>query len=83
MKNNHMTWMLVGCLGIFLLLFLLPVFGFNGTNSLFVFIIIFFFVHLFMMGSHGGHGGHGSHSGHDSNQENQSKNKEDHATHQH
>jgi len=74
MRNSPMKWMLVGCLGIFLLLFLLPVFGFNGTNSLFIFIIIFFFVHLFMMGSHGGH---------DSNQENQSKNKEDHATHQH
>ncbi|PZX51553.1 hypothetical protein LV84_03710 [Algoriphagus ratkowskyi] len=80
MRNNHMTWMLVGCLGIFLLLFLLPVFGFNGTNSLFIFAIIFFVAHLFMMRSHGGHG---SHSGHDNDQKNQSKNKNDHATHQH
>ena len=81
MRNNHMIWMLVACLGIFLLLFLLPGFGFNGTNSLFIFIIIFFVAHLFMMRSHGGHGGHGSHSGHSSNQENQSKNENDHATH--
>ena len=75
--KNHMTWMLVGCLGIFLLLFLLPVIGFNGSNSLFIFIVIFFVAHLFMMGSHGGHSEHGS------NQANQSKNKEDNATHQH
>ena len=80
MRNNSMTWMLVGCLGIFLLLFLLPVFGFNGTNSLFIFVIIFFVAHLFMMRSHGGHG---SHSGHENDQENQSKNKNDQATHQH
>ena len=78
-----MTWTLVGCLGIFLLLFLLPVIGFNDSNSLFIFIILFFVAHLFMMGSHGGHSGHDSHSRHVSNQENQSKNKEDHATHQH
>jgi hypothetical protein len=58
----------------------LPAFGFNGNNSLFIFIIVFFVAHLFMMGSHGGHGGH---SGQDSNQENQSKNENDHATHQH
>lgn len=83
MKNNHMTWMLVGGLGIFLLLFLLPGFGFNGTNSLFVFVIIFFVAHLFLMGSHGRQGGHGSHSGHRSNPENQSKNDNDHAKHQH
>lgn len=77
MRNNHMIWMLVGCLGIFLLLFLLPVFGFNGTNSLFIFIIVFFLGHLFMLGSHG------DHSGHDGSQQNQSKNENDHATHQH
>ena len=59
-----MLWMLVGCLSIFLLLFLLPVFGFNGNNSLFIFLLIFFVAHLFMMGRHGGHGGHGSHSEH-------------------
>ena len=75
--KNHMTWMLVGCLGIFLLLFLLPIFGFNGTNSLFIFTIIFFVAHLFMLGRHGGH------SGHSNNQENQSKNENNHATHQH
>ena len=80
MRNNHMTWMLVGSLGIFLLLFLLPVFGFNWSNSLFIFIIIFFVAHLFLMGSHGGHGGHSEHG---NNQENQSKNGNDHATHQH
>ena len=78
--KNHMTWMLIGCLGIFLLLFLLPVFGFNGNDSLFIFLILFFVAHLFLMGSHAGHG---DHSGHNSSQHNQSKNKEDHATHQH
>jgi len=75
--KNHMTWMLIGCLGIFLLLFLLPVIGFNGSNSLFIFIVIFFVAHLFMMRSHGNHYEPGS------NQENQSKNENDHATHQH
>ena len=75
--KNHMIWMLVGCLGIFLLLFLLPLVGFNGSNSLFIFLILFFVVHLFLMESHG------DHSGHSSTQHNQSKNKEDHATHQH
>lgn len=81
-----MLWMLVGCLSIFLLLFLLPVFGFNGNNSLFIFLLIFFVAHLFMMGRHGGHGGHGSHSEHNHeriNPNNQSQNKKDHATHQH
>lgn len=72
--RNHMFWMLVGCMGLFLLLFLLPVFGFNGTNSLFIFLIIFFVAHLFMMGSHGGHAGH---------EKNQVKNNNDHATHKH
>lgn len=78
--KNHMLWMLIGCLGIFLLLFLMPVIGFNGTNSLFIFIIIFFVDHLFMMGRHGGHG---DYSEHGSNEEKQSKNENDHATHQH
>lgn len=78
--RHPMFWMLVGCLGFFLLLFLLPAFGFNGTNSLFIFLIIFFVAHLFMMGSHGGHGGH---DGHGSHQENPSKNDNDHAAHKH
>ncbi len=78
--KNHMLWMLAGCLGLFMLLFLLPVFGFNDSNSLFIFLVIFFVAHLFMMR---GHGGHSNHSGHGNHSSNQSKNKEDHATHQH
>lgn len=81
--KNHMLWMLVGCLGIFLLLFLLPVFGFNGNNSLFIFLVIFFVAHLFMMGRHGGHGSHSEHNHERINPNNQSQNKKDHATHQH
>lgn len=80
--KNHMLWMLVVCLGIYLLLFLLPLFGFNGTNSIFIFMIIFFVAHLFMIGGHGGH------SGHDNEEdriENQTKTQEEHrhGTHQH
>lgn len=63
--KNHMIWMLIGCVGIFLLLFLLPVLGFNDSNSLFIFLIVFFFAHLFMIGRHGGH----SHEGHSRNHE--------------
>lgn len=81
--KNHMTWMLIACVGIFLLLFLLPGFGFNDSTSLFIFLVIFFGLHLFMFAGHGGHGGHEGHSGHSSNQENQPKNENDHATHQH
>ena len=77
--KNHMLWMLIVCLGIFLLLFSLPRFGFNGTNSIFIFMVIFFVAHLLMMG------GHGNHSGHESEREteNQAKIERNHATHQH
>nr|WP_260311530.1 DUF2933 domain-containing protein [Roseivirga seohaensis] len=72
--------MLVGCLSIFLLLFLLPVFGFNDSNSLFIFLVVFFLGHLFMMGRHGSHSEHNDHR---LERDNQSQNKKDHATHQH
>jgi hypothetical protein len=75
-----MTWMLLFCLGIFLLLFLLPGFGFGGPNSLFIFLLIIFGAHLLIIGSLGGHGDHSKHG--DIN-EKQSKNENSHATHQH
>jgi hypothetical protein len=75
-----MTWMLLFCLGIFLFLFLLPGFGFSGSNSLFIFLLIFFGAHLLMIERLGGHGDHSEHVDID---EKQTKNENNHATHQH
>ena len=49
---KHSLRMLLGCLLPFLLIFLLPLFGVGEGVSLFVFIVLMFVCHLFMMGGH-------------------------------
>ena len=61
MQKNHGLWMILGCALPLLLIFVLPRFGISGGGSLFIFIILMFACHLFMMGGHGGHGEHGEH----------------------
>jgi len=51
--------MILGCTLPLLLIFILPSFGISGGGSLFIFIILMFACHLFMMGGRGGHGEHG------------------------
>lgn len=62
MDKKHGLWMILGCTLPLLLVFVLPLFGISGGGSLFIFIILMFFCHLFMMGGHGRHGEHGEHS---------------------
>ncbi len=61
--KNHGLWMIIGCTLPLLLIFILPLFGVSGGGLLFIFIILMFACHLFMMGGHGGHGGHEEHEG--------------------
>lgn len=56
MGKNHGLWMILGCILPLLLIFVLPIFGISGGGSLFIFIILMFACHLFMMGGHGEHG---------------------------
>ena len=51
--KNHGWWMVVCCLGPLLLIFLAPVLGLNGNNSVFLVILAMFACHFMMMG--GGH----------------------------
>lgn len=57
--KNHGLWMIVGCTLPLLLIFILPALGVRGDFSLFIFIILMFACHLFMMGGH--HGKHDEH----------------------
>ncbi len=51
-------WILLACVAPILLIFLLPLFGITADVTFFLFLIIFFIAHLFMMRSHSqGHGG--------------------------
>ena len=58
--KNHGLRMVIGCVLPLLLIFALPAFGVSSSMSLFIFIILMFGCHLFMMGGHHGHnaGGH-------------------------
>lgn len=58
--NKHDLMMIVGCLLPLLLIFVLPLFGIGGGLSLFIFIVLMFACHIFMMGGH--HGGHKQHT---------------------
>lgn len=61
MIKNHGLWMILGCTLPLLLIFVLPFFGISGGASLFIFIILMFACHLFMMGGHGKNGEHSEH----------------------
>lgn len=60
------TWkMLAGCLAPLLLIFVLPLFGVDESVSIWLFVILMFACHLFMMrGHHGGAAGRGGQSHH-------------------
>lgn len=51
--NNHMLWMVLGCVLPLLFIFLAPWMGIGDGSSLFLFIIFMFAIHLFI--PHGGH----------------------------
>ena len=62
--KNHGLWMIIGCTLPLLLIFILPALGVRGGFSLFIFIVLMFACHLFMMGGHHGQGsGHGHEEG--------------------
>lgn len=64
---NHSLKMLIGCLVPLLLIFLLPYFGITEGWGMFLFIVLMFGCHLFMMGGHGDYDDHqnkgGKHGG--------------------
>ena len=53
---NHSLRMLAGCVLPLLLIFLLPLFGVGEGITLFIFMILMFACHLFMMKGHEHHG---------------------------
>jgi hypothetical protein len=61
--NKHDLIMIIGCLLPLLLIFVLPLFGVSGGFSLFIFIILMFACHIFMMGGHHSHGKGHNHEG--------------------
>jgi cell division protein FtsW (lipid II flippase) len=69
--KNHGLWMIIGCIVPLLLIFILPLFGIRGGGLLFIFLIVMFVAHLFMMAGHKDHrnggkppGKGGGHHGH-------------------
>jgi len=50
--KNHWFWMVIACLVPVLLIFLLPTFGVNSSSTFFLFMVIFFIAHLFMIRVH-------------------------------
>lgn len=50
--RNHWLLMLLACLAPILLIFLLPLFGVTTDFTFFLFLVIFFIAHLFMMRGH-------------------------------
>lgn len=61
---KHTLWHLLGCLLPIAVIFLLPLFGISGGALLFIFIILMFGCHLFMMKGHG----HSPESHHNTNE---------------
>ncbi|WP_339736365.1 hypothetical protein [uncultured Gimesia sp.] len=49
---KHFVHMLVGCVLPFLLIFMLPLFGVGEGVTMFVFVVLMFSCHLFMMRGH-------------------------------
>ena len=58
---KHSLMMIAGCVLPLVFLFLLPLFGISSGVTLFVFIVLMFGGHLFMMKGHA-HQGHAGHS---------------------
>jgi cell division protein FtsW (lipid II flippase) len=64
--KNHGLWMVIGCAVPLLLIFILPSFGVESDTTYFIFIVLMFLCHIFMMRGHHGHDGkHGQHDKHD------------------
>lgn len=49
---RHAIWMLIGCVGAFLLIFLLPVLGVSSGVTLLIFLFAMFACHLLMIFGH-------------------------------
>ncbi len=49
---KYVVHMLIGCVLPFLLIFMLPLFGVGEGVSMFVFVVLMFSCHLFMMRGH-------------------------------
>ncbi len=50
---SHAIWMLVGCVGALMLIFVLPLLGVSSGVTLAIVIIVMFACHLFMVLGHG------------------------------
>ena len=61
--KNHGWWMIVCCLGPLLLIFLAPILGLRGDNSVFFVILVMFACHFMMMGGHRHEEGKDEHHG--------------------
>ncbi len=49
--RNQNWWMVAACLVPLLLIFLAPTVGFQGSNSVFLAVVVMFLCHFMMMGS--------------------------------
>lgn len=58
---SHTLKMLIGCLAPLLLIFVLPLFGVTEGVSVWLFVILMFGCHLFMMRGHHGGGDQANH----------------------
>ena len=67
--KNHWLWMLLACVVPILLIFLLPLIGVTTDLTFFLFLVVFFIAHLFMMRGHS-HGYGGNHRHEEQNQKN-------------
>ena len=54
--NNHVLWMIIGCIVPMLLIFILPALGVSGGVTLVIFIVLMFACHFLMLGHHRGGG---------------------------
>lgn len=50
---SHIVWMVLGCVGALLLIFVLPLLGVGSGVTLFIVLIAMFACHLLMMLGHG------------------------------
>jgi hypothetical protein len=48
----HITWMIIGCVGALLLVFVFPLLGVGSGVTLFIVLMLMFACHLFMVIGH-------------------------------
>lgn len=50
---SHVAWMIIGCVGALLLVFVLPLLGVSSGVTLFIVLVVMFACHLLMVLGHG------------------------------